>query len=177
MMVMEQVLDDKDVALLHATQNGIPLVEEPFRDIADALQMSAEDVILRLRKMRDAGVIRRFGASIDNRKVGISANAMVCWNVPGNRVEEVGETFAQNDRVTHCYLRKTIPGRWRHNLFTVLHGHDHATVERLVKEMSITSGIKDYAILFSTREFKKTNNGRIDKDAIASVTARGAIND
>lgn len=166
---MEPTLDEKDILLLRATQNGIPLVAEPFRDIANISGLSEEEVISRLKRLKDEGVIRRFGASIDNRKVGIVANAMVVWKVPQSRVEEVGEAFAKNDRVTHCYVRKTVPGRWAYNLFTVLHGYDHATVEKMVKEMSDSIGIRDYRILFSTREFKKTSNGRIVGRAIPSI--------
>ncbi len=163
-------LDQEDIALLRATQNGIPLVAEPFREIAHITGLSEEEAISRLRELKNRGVIRRFGASINNRKVGIVANAMVVWKVPQSRVEEVGEAFAKNDRVTHCYVRKTVPGRWTYNLFTVLHGHDHATVERVVREMSGSTGISEYSIIFSTREFKKTSNGRIVDQAITSTT-------
>ncbi len=168
--MMKSVLDEKDIVLLRATQDGIPLVAEPFRDIAKTSGLSEEEVISRLKRLKDEGVIRRFGASINNRKAGIVANAMVVWKVPQSRVEEVGEAFAKNERVTHCYVRKTVPDRWMHNLFTVLHGYDHATVEMMVKEMSNSIGIEDYRILFSTREFKKTSNGRIVGQAISGLT-------
>ncbi|MDP6626358.1 MAG: AsnC family transcriptional regulator [Methanopyri archaeon] len=167
---MEPQLDGKDVALLRATQDGIPLVPEPFRDIARATGLREAEVMSRLKRLKENGVIRRFGASINHRRVGIVANALVAWEVPQNRVEDVGEAFAGNERVTHCILRGTVPGRWSYNLFTVLHGRDRSTVEDLVQKMSDSTGIANYLILFSTRQFKKTSNGRIVERAIAAIT-------
>jgi len=166
---MTKILDEIDTCLLQATQNGFPLVEEPFREIALKTNIDEDEVIDRLRNLRQMNIIRRVGASVNNRKIGILANAMVCWKVPRNRIDDVGETFSKKDQVTHCYVRKTIPGRWTHNVFTVLHGYDEKIVEKLVREMSELTGIEDYMILFSSREFKKTSNGRIDKKAIKLI--------
>ena len=162
-------LDSVDVELLREAQNGIPLVAEPFKGIAEHLNIDEEEVLQRLKSLCDRKVLRRFAASIDNRKVGVVANAMVTWKVPQERIEEVGELFASNERVTHCYIRSTVPGRWTYNLYTVLHAHDKATVEKLVKEMSRQVGISDYLLLFSTRAFKKTSNGRIIPEGISNV--------
>jgi len=163
---MAKMLDEIDTCLLQATQNGFPLVEEPFREIALKTNIDEDEVIARLRKLKQLKIIRRIGASINNRKIGILANAMVCWKVPEKRLDDVGGIFSSKDHVTHCYVRKTIPGRWTHNVFTVLHGFNEGIVEELVKEMSESTGIEDYMILFSSREFKKTSNGRIDRNAI-----------
>lgn len=158
---MEPTLEEKDIHLLQAIQDEIPLVAEPFRAVGKSLGLGEEEVLTRLKNLKDRGVVRRFSASIDHRRIGVVANAMVVWRVPPNRVEEVGKAFAKNGRVTHCYLRSTVPDRWLYNLYTVLHGYDHVTVERLVKEMSRAVGIEDYLLLFSTREFKKSSNGRL----------------
>lgn len=170
---MTLILDENDVKLLRVTQGGIPIVESPFRDISKISGMSEEEVIHRMRKLKNEGIIRRFGASINNRKVGVLANAMVVWKVPHHLIDEVGEKFAQNNRVTHCYIRKTVPGRWNFNLYTVLHSEDPEEIKIMVNEMSDSVGINDYQILFSTREFKKTSNGRITEEAIQKLASGG----
>jgi DNA-binding Lrp family transcriptional regulator len=166
---MESNLDAVDIELLREAQNGIPLVAEPFKGIAENLNIDEEEVLQRLKRLGERKVLRRFAASIDNRKVGVVANAMVTWKVPQERIEEVGGLFAGNEKVTHCYIRSTVPGRWTYNLYTVLHGHDKASVENLAKEMSSQIGIDDYLLLFSTRVFKKTSNGRIIPEGINNV--------
>lgn len=166
---MKRILDDQDIILLQNTQNGIELVDKPFKNIGDKIGLSEEDVISKLNKLKDNGIIRRFGASINNRKAGIKANGMVVWKIPKNRIKEIGEIFSKNENVTHCYTRTIIPDRWLYNMFTVIHSQEYSIVESIVNEMSKSVGIDEYDILFSTREFKKTSNGRIVKDIISEI--------
>jgi len=83
-------MDEIDIRLLKSTQDGIPIISEPFKEIAKELRLSEDEVLNRLKSLRKEGVIRRFGASIGHRAIGINANAMCTWNVPDERVEEVG---------------------------------------------------------------------------------------
>lgn len=144
-----------DIQLLKSIQDGIPIVSEPFKHIAGKLSLSEDEVMKRLDDMIRTGVIRRFGASIGHRAIGITANAMCTWNVPDEKVEEVGAVMAGFPEVTHCYERPRYPD-WKYNLFTMIHAYSREECEKIAKEISLASGIKDYSILFSEREFKKT---------------------
>ena len=148
-------MDEIDIRLLKSTQDGIPVTSEPFKEIAKELRLSENEVLNRLKSLRKEGVIRRFGASIGHRIIGISANAMCTWNVPDERVEEVGAIMAGFPEVTHCYERPRYPD-WKYNLFTMIHAYTREECEKIAKEISIATGITDYSILFSEREFKKT---------------------
>ncbi len=144
-----------DRKLLISIQDGIPIASEPFKQVAKELGISEDAVIRRLAGMIKDGAIRRFGASIGHRAIGITANAMCTWNVPDDRVEEVGALMAGFAEVTHCYERPRYPG-WKYNLFTMIHAYSREECEKVANEISIATGIKDYSILFSEREFKKT---------------------
>lgn len=148
-------MDKIDRLLLKSTQDGIPIVPEPFLEISKEIGIPEDEVIMRLENLVKNGVIRRFGASIGHRSIGITANAMCTWNVPDERVEEVGAIMAGFPEVTHCYERPRFPG-WKYNLFTMVHAYSREECEKIAKEISIATGIKDYGILFSEREFKKT---------------------
>jgi DNA-binding Lrp family transcriptional regulator len=74
--------------------------------------------------------------------------------VPENRVDEVGFRLAAFPQVSHCYRRPVYPD-WRFNLFSMVHARTLKAAEKIAIEMSETVGIKDYQILFSSREFKK----------------------
>ena len=148
-------MDEIDIQLLKSTQNGIPIVSEPFLKIAEELGIPEDEILKRLENMIKQGVIRRFGVSIGHRSIGITANAMCTWNVPDGRVEEVGAIMAGFPDVTHCYERPRFPG-WRYNLFTMIHAYSRSECEKIAKEISAATGIRDYGILFSEREFKKT---------------------
>ncbi|MDP2846262.1 MAG: siroheme decarboxylase subunit beta [Candidatus Methanoperedens sp.] len=148
-------MDQTDIQLLRATQDGIPVAPEPFKQIAEELGLTEEEVLIRLNNLIKEGVIRRFGASIGHRAIGITANAMCTWNVPDEKVEEVGAIMAGFPEVTHCYERPRYPD-WKYNLFTMIHAYSREECEKIAKEISTATGIKDYSILFSEREFKKT---------------------
>ncbi len=148
-------MDKTDRLLLKSTQDGIPIVPEPFLEISKEIGIPEDEVITRLERLVKNGVIRRFGASIGHRSIGITANAMCTWNVPDERVEEVGAIMAGFPEVTHCYERPRFPG-WKYNLFTMVHAYSREECEKIAREISNATGIKDYGILFSEREFKKT---------------------
>ena len=152
---VSDIMNPIDIKLLKLTQDGIPIESEPFKKIAKELELSEDGVISRLENMIKEGVIRRFGASIGHRAIGITANAMCTWNVPDERVEEVGAIMAGFPEVTHCYERPRYPD-WNFNLFTMIHAYSRDACEKIAKEISIATGIKDYGILFSEKEFKKT---------------------
>ncbi|MBN1133899.1 MAG: AsnC family transcriptional regulator [Methanosarcinaceae archaeon] len=148
-------MDEIDKQIIKLTQDGISLVHAPFAEIAAKLGLSEEDVINRLIIMYKEGVIRRFGASIGHRAIGITANAMCTWNVPDDRVEEVGAIMSGFPEVTHCYERPRYPD-WPYNLFTMVHSYTKEDCINVAKQVSKATNITDYRLLFSEREFKKT---------------------
>jgi DNA-binding Lrp family transcriptional regulator len=155
--INKNTLDEIDRAVLHITQDGIPLVNEPFASIAKETGISQKEVVAVVKKLIDSGVIKRLGISVNQRKVGIVANAVVAWKVPQDQVERVGSMVSSYKEITHCYERITIPGKWEHNLFTVLHGYDRRSVEEFAENMSKAIGIRDYLVLFSNEQFKRTS--------------------
>lgn len=148
-------MDDNDTQLLKSIQDGIPITPRPFKEIADRLGLSEEQVIARIGQLHQDGVIRRFGASVGHRAIGFTANAMCTWNVPDNRVEDVGAIMAGFSEVTHCYERPRRNG-WPYNLFTMVHAYTRDECRKVAKQISSATGIEDYNILFSEKEFKKT---------------------
>jgi DNA-binding Lrp family transcriptional regulator len=153
---MQVKLDDIDKKILIALQDNVPLVPRPFLVVGNELGLSEDEVIRRVKRMMDDGVVRRFSASIRHRKLGITANPMVAWKVPSDRVEEVGKKMASFEEVTHCYERPIVPGKWEYNLFTMIHGYDRKSVEEITKRISEATGISDYNLLYSIKEYKKT---------------------
>ena len=141
--------------LLKATQDGIPFTKHPFKEIAENMGMSEQDVVDTIKQMQEHGIIRRFGASIGHRKIGITANAMCTWNVPEEDVENVGQVMAEFVEVTHCYERPRYPD-WPYNLFTMVHSYTKEDCIKVAERISEATGITDYKLLFSEKEFKKT---------------------
>jgi DNA-binding Lrp family transcriptional regulator len=146
--------------VLAELQGGLPLVPEPFTEVASRLGVSQEAVLACLGELGEQRVVRRFGARIDQRRVGLTVNAMVGWFVPDPEVEVVGQILAADPEVTHCYERTTVPGRWDYNLFTVLHQPDRESLDRRLAALSAETGMEDCVALVSGREFKRVPAAR-----------------
>jgi len=141
--------------VINTIQQDIELGPAPFTKLADTAGMSTEDFLKVCRDMRQRGIIRRYGASINHRNAGFKANAMVGWTVSPALVESVGQLMAARREISHCYERKTNP-EWRYNLFTMIHSQTKEGCQEVVRELSAENGLTDYVMLYSTREIKKT---------------------
>lgn len=151
-------IEEKDVALLAAIEDGIPLCETPFAEIGTRLQMSEDEVLCRLNRMQDSGVIRRFGLVLQHRPLGFRANAMVVWDVPDDAVDKVAKNITAHDFVTLCYCRARRAPVWPFNLYCMIHGRERQVVESQISRLKLSAGLEHYAsrTLFSARRFKQT---------------------
>jgi DNA-binding Lrp family transcriptional regulator len=150
------VLTEVEKKVIGLLQGDIPLDSRPFSVMAGKIGITEDQFLDRVKKLSQRGIIRRFGATLRHQEAGFSSNAMVAWAVPQDKIEKAGNRLAQFQEVTHCYLR--MPKRdWPYNLYTMVHGADHAQCNRLVERMSRSTGISDFVVLFSEKEFKKTS--------------------
>lgn len=157
-------MDPRDIQILTALEGGLPLVSEPYERIGKGLGMTGGEVLERIRNLQASGIIRRFRARINQRRVGITANALVAWNCNGQEAGRTGALLASFPCVTHCYERRPVPGRWEYNLYTVHHGFFREEVQEEVRLIANKAGLTDYVILFSTEEFKRVPNVRIGEN-------------
>jgi DNA-binding Lrp family transcriptional regulator len=105
----------------------------------------------------DQGVIKRLGVVVRHHELGYQANAMVVWDVPDAWVDAMGQQLGADSRVTLCYQRPRVPGRWPYNLFCMVHGQDRDEVRQQVARLVATTGVRARAhkVLFSGRRFKQ----------------------
>ncbi len=157
-------MDATDTLLLAALEEGLPSVAEPFAAVGERLGIPAGEVIARVRRLKEAGIIRKFRARIDQRKVGIVANALVAWKPGDSGNGDTGARLAAFPSVTHCYEREPVPGRWEYTHYTVHHGYSRDAVEHEVETIARAIGCPDYTLLFSTREFKRVPNVRMGEN-------------
>ena len=150
-------LNDQDRRLIAAIEDGLAMVPHPYAAIGERIGIGEVEVIARLRRLIDDGVIKRFGVIVRHRELGYRANAMVVWDVPDLRIGDAGRILAALPFVTLCYRRPRRPPVWPYNLFCMIHGRDRGTVEALVDQASAAAGLEDLprAVLFSRRAFKQ----------------------
>ncbi len=151
-------IDEIDRRIVVATQGGLRLTPRPYDAVADELGMSPAEIKDRLARMLEAGAIRRIGVVPNHYALGYRANGMSVWDVPDERVRELGHMVGEIDFVSHCYHRPRHLPDWPYNLFAMVHGRTREEVDAKVAEIAELLGDANRGneILFSTRILKKT---------------------
>jgi len=152
------LLDDLDRKIIEVTQSGLPLVSRPYDDVAKQTGITASDVIQRMKKMQANGIIRRIAAVPNHYALGYKANGMTVWDVPDDRINELGQKVGKLNFVSHCYHRTRFLPDWPFNLFAMVHAHTHSEARELMATIAELIGKDDrgHNILFSTKILKKT---------------------
>jgi DNA-binding Lrp family transcriptional regulator len=150
-----QVLSELDVAFVKELQEDLPLVSRPFDPMAKRLGMTVDKLFDYCADMVERRLMRRYSAVLHHRRAGFNANAMIVWEVPAERAQEVGEIMATSPAVTHCYQRPTYDD-WRYSHFTMVHATTKNECEEIALDIEAKTGLQDRLLLYSTREYKKT---------------------
>jgi len=168
--------DEHDLALLRAVEDGLPLVPRPFAELGARLGMPEGEVMARFWMLGKLGVIKRFGVVVRHHELGYRANAMVVWDIPDERVGEIGPRLGSFDFVTLCYRRPRRLPVWPYNLFTMIHGRDRDQVLARVAELVESCGLGEVAhqVLFSRRRFKQRGARYGGTDPKGDSCSRGA---
>jgi len=154
----EHKLDQLDRQIISATQDGLPLVPDPYGAIAQQVGISGEQVMRRMKAMLKSGVIRRLGAVPNHYALGLSANGMSVWDIEDDVAVEFGEKIGELEFVSHCYLRPRRLPVWPYNLFAMVHGRTRDEVADQIASIRACIGVacRQHDVLFSRRILKKT---------------------
>lgn len=151
------LLDKDELCLIGLIQNGLPLVNRPYKAIAEQADMDEEDVIEIITTLIRKGIIKRYGIVVRHHDLGYCANAMVVWDVSEEQLETVPRKMKEFPFITLCYRRPRRPPSWPYNLFCMIHGRDRTVVMKQLNEMITACKWEDipHAVLFSKRRFKQ----------------------
>jgi len=148
-------LSDLEIAAVRVVQDDLPLVEHPFAAYGDLIGCDEQTVLELLRGFKERKLMRRFAAVMNHRTAGFKANAMGVWAVAEDRLEEIGPQMAGFALVSHCYRRPTYDD-WPYSVFTMVHGKNAKDCETTIAAIRDETGVVDYALLWSVKEYKKT---------------------
>ena len=149
----EPTEEDKD--FIRELQKDMEIIDEPFVNAAKNLGITEDELFSKMKHYESMGVLRRFAAILRHRQVGFTANGMIVWKVPEDRITSVGETLGSFPQVSHCYERPTYDD-WPYNVFSMIHCKTHDEAYEVAKIIQDQIDVNEYKILFSSREFKKT---------------------
>ncbi|MCW9024807.1 MAG: AsnC family transcriptional regulator [Gammaproteobacteria bacterium] len=151
-------IDAIDRQIIEATQSGLPLVEQPYVEVAQQIGISEAEVMQRICAMQEKDIIRRIGVVPNHYALGYKANGMTVWDVPDEHIAELGKKIGTLEFVSHCYQRPRFLPEWPYNLFAMVHA---GTKEEAMQQVDVIAELlgdmnRQHDVLFSTKILKKT---------------------
>ena len=161
--------------LLAIIQDGFPLVERPYKALAEMLNcdskkdagekcanlvVTEQKVFDDIEKMRASGVIRRIGGVYDSKKLGFISR-LCAGKVPASSLDFSAEPHSQtpmekfvavvNDEpaITHNYIRSHEYNVW----FTVI-AENESAIQTVVDRVCSETDLHDVHVLTATKKYK-----------------------
>jgi siroheme decarboxylase len=141
-------MDIIDKKILNIIQKNFPLDAEPFKAVAEKINLSEGDVLERIRRMKRYGIIRRIGAVFDSRKLGF-VSTLCAARVPEEKLKDFIEVVNSYPGITHNYRRYHEYNVW----FTFI-APDEGTLKQSLSEIRDRTGISDILDMRAVRTYK-----------------------
>ncbi|MEW6078014.1 MAG: AsnC family transcriptional regulator [Thermodesulfobacteriota bacterium] len=141
-------LDAVDKRIINSIQSDFPIDKEPFKKIAGDLGITEEEVLTRVRVLKDAGIIRRIGGNFAPDKLGY-VSTLCAARVPAEKLDAFAEAVNTYSGVTHNYVRDDDVNVW----FTFI-APSMDRIEESLAEIRRRTGVAEIMSLPATRVFK-----------------------
>ena len=144
-----ETMDITDRKLLNIVQSNFPVVEEPYRAIADEVGITEEDLLARLAELKRQNVVRQISAIFDTRRLGYKTT-LVAFAYGDDDLHPGAIYINRHPGVSHNYARE---GSY-YNLWFTLAVPPDGDLEATVKWMAEKTGAIEYRIMPTIRFFK-----------------------
>ena len=104
-------MDSLDARIVNRLQDGIPVSPRPFDDIAASLGLPVDELLVRIRRLLDDGVLTRFGPMYNAENMG-GALSLCAMQVPADRFDDVADLVNAFPEVAHNYERDHLLNMW-----------------------------------------------------------------
>lgn len=143
-------VDDTDKKLLAALQRDVPVLFRPWDALAEPLGLTGDEMLRRVRALKDDGVIRQISAIFDTRSLGYQSSLVAATCDP-QREEAVAAVINEHPGVSHNYARNHAYNLW----FTIaVSPQSRLGLEKTVRILQERSGASEMRLLPTLRLFK-----------------------
>ncbi len=141
-------MDEIDKAILNRIQSDFPIASRPFLVVAEELDLTEAEVLERIQRLKDMGIIRRIGGNFVPNKLGY-VSTLCAAKVPNDKIDLFAEVVNRYPGVTHNYLRENSFNVW----FTFI-APSMQEIEQHLEDIAQQTGIPEILNLPATRVFK-----------------------
>ncbi len=131
-------MDALDRRLVNDLQDGLPIAEHPFAEIANRHAMTEGEVVARLERLLADGVLSRFGPMFHAERLG-GGLTLAAMAVPEGRIDEVAEVVNGFAEVAHNYARDHALNMW-----FVLATERPDRIPAVIAEIEARTGLRVY---------------------------------
>lgn len=142
------MLTNFDKSLLNLIQRNLPIAQRPFLELANILGTTEDNVIERLRYLKEHGYIRRIGPFFDSGKLEYKGT-LVALKVKDGYMEKVAQFINKYPGATHNYQRKG-----EYNLWFTLLTHSEEKRTQILNEIKAQEGVEKLMNLVSNKKYK-----------------------
>ncbi|MEK6659191.1 MAG: Lrp/AsnC family transcriptional regulator [Campylobacterota bacterium] len=136
--------------ILSRIQKKFPLVERPFKEIADELNMSEDEVLSILQEQKKSNIIRQTSPIFDTKRLGY-VSSLVAFKIPSEMISDAVKIINSHPGISHNYERNHDFNIW----FTVaVSPNSKLGLEKTVEILAEVTGAEDYIILPTLKLFK-----------------------
>jgi DNA-binding Lrp family transcriptional regulator len=141
-------MDDIDRAIINIIQSDFPIAPKPYQDIAEQARLSEQEVVSRVKALKEEGIIRRIGGNFDSRRLNFTST-LCAAKVPEDKIDRFVEFVNQYPGVTHNYLRTH-----EYNIWFTFIAPNMGFIENALKEISSLTGVTEIRNLPAVKTFK-----------------------
>ena len=142
------MIDDIDRSIINRSQSDFPITTRPFHTIAAGLGLEEADVLQRVARLRESGIIRRIGGNFVPEKLGY-VSTLCAASVPEDKLAHFKKVVNGYTGVTHNYRRENHFNVW----FTFI-APSRDIIQQNLKEISRQTGVAGILNLPATRVYK-----------------------
>ena len=142
------MLKNFDKSLLNLIQRNLPIAQRPFLELANILGTTEDNVIERLRYLKEHGYIRRIGPFFDSGKLEYKGT-LVALKVKDGYMEKVAQFINKYPGATHNYQREG-----EYNLWFTLLTHSEEKRTQILNEIKAQEGVEKLMNLVSNKKYK-----------------------
>lgn len=135
-------IDELDLRILDALQDDLQLVPDPWEPIGASVGISGEEVLKRVNRLSECGIIRGIVPTLESGKRAYMASTLIALRVPEERIAEIAAIVNEYPEVSHNFRREH-----EYNLWFTIAAASTDRIDEIIQEILEKSAIPPDACL------------------------------